>query len=89
MGPSYLRNLIEIKESAYDTRGTYQLVLPNFKTIKYRKECFSCEGAKLWNSLPNSFKECISVKDFKRLTSTWDGPSCGCSHCKMCVLNQL
>ena len=48
-----------------------------------------CVCCTIWNMLNNDFKNAIIVNDFKRLVTSWDGPSCSCSYCNICVLSSM
>ncbi len=60
--PKYLQRMFQVKESTYNIRGEVMLNQPKFKTVKYGRESITYEGARLWNLLPNNFKEYITVK---------------------------
>ncbi len=75
MSPGYLR-IVTLKEIPYESRSVVLLDQPKIRTVLYDQRSIRHVGAILWNSLPNHFKMCSSQKDFKRIISTWKGPSC-------------
>ena len=81
-GPTYLHNLIEIRNSSYNFRYSNQAILPRPRTEKYGKNSFRYSAAKMWNSLPDNIRECSSYNQFLSLISNWEGPSCSCSLCQ-------
>ena len=89
LGPSYLHNIFNSKEQKYNTRKTKILEMPKYNYERYGKQSLSYNGAQLWNMLNNDFKNAINVNDFKRLVTSWDGPSCSCSYCNLCVLSSM
>jgi len=89
LNPSYLHNLIHLKEQNYNMRNTMYLQQPKFKYVKHGKHCFRYQSTKLWNMLDNKCKESITIKQFKQLIAQWNGPSCKCSLCEICVLTNL
>ena len=44
------------------------------RTTQFGLRSISYIGAKLWNDLPNDFKETSDFTDFKRILHTWTGP---------------
>ncbi|KAH3857109.1 hypothetical protein DPMN_099708 [Dreissena polymorpha] len=35
----------------------------------------------MWNSLPDTFRQCSSYNQFRSLIDQWNGPVCNCSAC--------
>ena len=79
--PIFMKEMFTEKQDMYGLRDNHKLVLKRFKKMKYGRNSFSYYGAHIWNLLPPNFKECVSVSCFKKLLSTWEGPSCTCSMC--------
>ena len=79
--PSYLHDLITVKESTYSFRYSNQATIPSVKTTKYGINSFRYSAAKLWNSLPNHFKDTTSFNQFKSLMNSWNDDQCRCSVC--------
>ena len=65
----------------YELRNVYIIDRDKVQTTNHGVKSFKDYGAKIWNSLPNSCKSAISVKDFKVLIKSWNGPKCSCSVC--------
>lgn len=84
IGPSYLCDSYEQKQSHYDLRCKSRVVQPKVKSTTYGLNSLRYQGASLWNQLPNDLKECTDVKSFKALLHKWEGPSCTCSYCILC-----
>ena len=89
LNPSYLHSLVHLRELNYDMRNTMYLQQPPFKYVKYGKDCFRYQSTKLWNLLDKKYKSSITFKQFKQLIAEWNGPSCQCSFCEICVLATL
>ncbi len=51
----------------------------------YGKKSVGYYGTHIWNSLPNTIKQCTSLDNFKTMLKAWAGPKCICSMCN--VLN--
>ena len=79
--PSFMKDMFTEKQDAYGLRDNRKLVMKQFKKMKYGKNSFSYYGAHIWNMLPSHCKECMDITCFKKLLSTWEGPSCTCSMC--------
>jgi hypothetical protein len=81
MGPTYLHDLLQYKNSTYNFRYRNLVELPTPRTERYGKNSFRYSAARLWNSLPAEFRECTSYSQFSSLIKSWDGPECKCSAC--------
>lgn len=80
-GPSYLHDLVTIKNSSYNFRYTNCAEIPRPRTERYGKNSFRYSAAKLWNSLPDEFRQCSSYSQFSSLIGSWSTPECHCSAC--------
>ncbi len=72
----------------YSTRYDKMLVQP--KCFSFNHGIYSWgryEGARLWNSLDQHFKEVDSLKDFNVSSRKWQGGGCKCNLC-FCVLQR-
>ena len=82
--PVYLHDIINVKHNSYSFRYSNLVEIPQVRTTFYGKNSFRFGAAKLWNSLPNSFRQISSFNQFKSQITSWEGESCKCSAC-MCV----
>ena len=73
---SYLYDLINIKKHQYSFRYSNTTELPQVRTIRYGINSFRYTASKLWNELPEHFR------NETKLISTWTGNSCRCNACK-------
>ena len=80
-GPVYLHNFINFKSSPYNFRYSNTASLPRPRTVRYGKRSFRYAGAKLWNTLPDQFRNCSSFNQFQALISKWEDPVCICPSC--------
>ena len=83
--PPINNNFFKLKNTPYDLRGNKILELPKYKTIKFGKNSFGYQGAKLWNIIPNAIKDFSNFKEFKQALLAWNGPECSCSTCFYCI----
>ena len=75
MNPPCLNTMFVKKELPYLMRDTSILEQPKRRTTTYGFRSFSYLGSKVWNELPNHFKDMASLDDFKRIIKTWSGPN--------------
>ena len=80
--PSYLHDLVKFKHSTYNFRHKNTVHIPKPRTERYGKKSFKFTASKIWNSLPQSFRETSNFRQFSSLISSWDGPDCSCTSCK-------
>ena len=74
LNPPCLNNLFTPKSVPYEMRDSSLLEQSRCRTTQFGLRSISYIGAKLWNDLPNDFKETSDFKDFKRILHTWTGP---------------
>ena len=80
-GPVYLHDLLNFKNQSYSFRYTRTAEIPKVRTSSYGLSSFRYSAAKLWNSLPQHFRDEVSLRNFKSLIGAWDGESCACTFC--------
>ena len=72
--PVYMENLFsKIDPFHSTTRRKKPLEQPSISTVTYRCNSFMYQGAKKWNLLSSTFKEAVSVEDFKVMIRTGNG----------------
>lgn len=79
--PMYLHDLLNIKTSSYSFRYTNRAELPQVNTTKYGKNSFRFSAARLWNDLPQHYRDVTNYNQFRSLVASWNGGSCRCSGC--------
>ena len=84
--PSYLYDLINIRKHQYSFRYSTTTELPQVRTIRYGIYSFRYTASKLWNELPEHFRNETNFNQFSKLISTWTGNSCRCNACKIALL---
>ena len=78
-------NFFKLKSIHYDLRSNKIIELPQYKTIKFGKNSFGYQGAKLWNRIPTAIKDISNFEEFKEALLAWKGPECNCSTCFYCI----
>ena len=67
LAPEYLQSLFSHRHSVYnlrDSEGRLNLTKPS---TDYLKQSFSYSEAMLWNNIPKSLKNAVSVNHFKQI----------------------
>ena len=79
--PPFVGSLFKKRKTDYNLRGSNTLEIPSFNSMTYGKQSLRYQGAKLWNSLPDNFRQVTTLKEFKVLMKTWSGTKCSCALC--------
>ena len=74
--------LFKFKNVDYNLRNNTSLKIGNLKTVYYGTESLTNLGTKIWNLLPNKYKEVKSLSTFKSRISNWVTDECPCRMCK-------
>ena len=77
--PVYLHGMLNFKNQNYSFRYTRTAEIPKVRTSSYGLSSFRFSAAKLWNSLPQHFRDEINFNNFKSLISAWNEESCVCT----------
>ena len=65
--PEYLQSLFSQRLSVYNLRDSEEKLTLPIPSTNYLKRSFSYSGAMLWNNMPKSLKNALSVNHFKQL----------------------
>ena len=68
--PKYFKELLTVRPSIYNLKGTDILSLPKPATTTYGLHSFKYCAVKLWNSLPDNIRRECPLTSFKRLLKT-------------------
>ena len=71
--PVYLSDLLTFKSHSYSFRYTNTVEVPQVRTSKYGVRSFRSTAAKMWNSLPQQFREINTAEQFRSQINTWSG----------------
>ena len=63
-GPAYLEDMFQTKPNVYDMRSKSRLVQHKCNTVTHGLQSFSYKGSKIWNDLPQSYKNVINLNEF-------------------------
>ena len=86
--PTYLSNLVHVRNKCINFRSKNNLPVPKFNTITHGKESFRYKAPYFWNTLSNNMKNASSLYSFKSFLSEW-APSCTCGFCILCKVSRL
>ena len=74
LNPPCLNDMFTHKSVPYEMRDSSLLEQSRCRTTQFGLRSISYIGVKLWNDLPNDFKEATDFTDFKMILQTWTGP---------------
>ena len=80
--PSFMWNIFQAKDVAYNLRTNNLLQLPSTNTLSYGNDSLSFRGAILWNTLSDSIESLATSASFKRSIKEWKGGNCSCKICR-------
>ena len=83
LNPKIMEEIFTFKNVDYDLRNNTSLKIGNLKTVYYGTESLINLGAKIWNLLPNEYKELKFLFTFKSRISNWVTDECPCRMYKM------
>ena len=81
LSPVYLNDLLTFKNLSYSLRYTQTVEIPQVRTSRYGTRSFRFTAAKMWNNLPQHFRDITSYNVFKNKVNSWSGEACVCSFC--------
>jgi hypothetical protein len=83
MSPPFIANIFSSSRPthSYNLRNN-NLINNHCRTSNFGLKSFTHTSITIWNSLPNNIKTCTDFKIFKKLISSWSGPTCKCSSCR-------
>ena len=87
LNPKFMEEIFTFKNLAYNLRNNTSLKIGNLKTVYYGTEWLTDLDTKIWNLLPNEYKELKSLSTFKSRISNWVVDECPCRMCKNYVAN--
>ena len=72
MAPDYLRSLLSIRHSAYNTRSVQatDMLIPKTNLVTFGDRAFASIAPRLWNDLPVGLRDMKSIEAFKKSLKT-------------------
>ena len=80
MCPTYLSNIVNVKDTTINLRCENLLSIPKFETVTYGNSSVIYNAPCYWNKVPNNVK-CV----FFLLIREWS-PEFNCDHCILCKI---
>ena len=87
LNPEIMEEIFTFKKMDYSLRNNTSLKVNKLKTVYYGTESLTNLGSKIWNLLPNEYKELKSLSTFKSKISNWVTDECPCRICKTYIAN--
>ena len=82
-----MSELFTFRDMIYNLRGANKLKSSNIRTTNYGSETISYLASKIWEQVPDEFKNSSSLNVFKHKIKTWIPMSCPCRLCKAFIPN--
>ena len=82
LSPVYLNDLLTFKSHTYSFRYTKTVEIHQVRTNRLGTRSFRSTVAKMWNNLPQHFRDITNNNVFKNQVHSWsERPVCVCSFC--------
>ena len=81
LSPDFLNYLLTFKNLSYSFWYTKTVEIPQVRTNRYGTRSFRSTAAKMWNNLPQHFREFTSYNVFKNQVNSWSGEPCVYQFC--------
>jgi len=84
LSPLFPNNYYVIKETKYNFRKKFIVMLPEFYTMRFGRNSLRYQAGKLWNALPSNVTLETELVRFKNavMNMTWCGFLCRCLWCQ-------
>ena len=79
---AYQEDIFKLKNLTYNFRNAETLNTSIVNFVKYGTETITSLSAKIWNILPNEYKELTSLSTFISKIKNWETDECPCRLCK-------
>ncbi len=81
LNPTYLQDMVTTINTEYTLRNPKPVQQPKSKTATHGINSFIYKVSKIRNSLPTDIRNWVTLKEFKKFITTWNGPKCSCLLC--------
>ncbi len=71
LSPKYMQCMFTLYKTKHNLRSDNKILLPKCHTTNFVLKSFAYQAGSLWNKLPNIFRKCESLNDFKTKIVTW------------------
>ena len=88
ISPPIMNDAFKQKDnSRYNLRQISEFSRPLVKSVYHGSESVSLLGLKIWNMLPNDYKDINNLNTFKNKIKKWKPDNCPCRLCKVYINN--
>ncbi len=81
LNPTYRQDMVTTINIEYTLRNPKPVQQPKCKTVTHGINSFRYIGSNKLNSLPTDIQNCVTLKVFKKLINTLNGPKWSCLLC--------
>ena len=85
ISPDILKELLSFNVRNYNLRSQSTLKRIKTNSVYFGSESLSSLAPKIWDLVPDSFKNENSLERFKNRIKTWTIDKCPCRICKVCI----
>ena len=88
LAPPQMQEIFKLKDQPhYNLRYNSLFFRPLVKSVYKGTESLSFLGPKIWNILPNTYKDILDLNSFKLALKRWRPVNCPCRICKVYIAN--
>ena len=88
LAPPQMHKIFKLKNQLqYNLRNNSLFSTPLFKSVYKGTESLSFLGPKIWDILPNTYKNLPDLDSFKVALKKWKPVNCPCRICKIYIAN--
>ena len=88
LAPPQMQEIFKLKyQPHYNLRYNSLFFRPFVKSVYKGTECLSFLGPKIWDILPDIYKNMLDLNSFKLALKRWRPVNCPCRICKVYITN--
>ena len=88
LAPPQMHEVFKLKDQCqYDLRHNYLFFRPLVNSVHKGTESLSFFGPKIWDVLPDTYKDVPDLNSFKVALRKWRPVNCPCRICKVYIAN--
>ena len=80
LNPAFMKDIFP--KGHHSTRRPFDISTNRPNSATYGDKSLRTLGPKIWNSLPNHVKSCVTLVSFQDAMKNWFGRECLCNFCK-------
>ena len=87
LSPPIVADLFMVRQNNYNLKHRSYFSVPNVKSVYHGSESLSNLGPRIWNLVPDTFKQLDDINSFKTEIKKWKPIDCPCRLCKSYITN--